>query len=84
MRDGVAAEDVDEAALRARLCAPGMPDPDLVIRTSGEQRLSNFLLWQIAYSELVFSDDALARLRRGALRERARRVRRPAPALRGR
>jgi undecaprenyl diphosphate synthase len=36
------------------LDAPGLPDPDLIIRTSGEQRLSNFLLWQIAYSELVF------------------------------
>ena len=36
------------------LDAPDLPDPDLIIRTSGEQRLSNFLLWQIAYSELVF------------------------------
>jgi len=54
VRDGVAAEDVDEAALVARLSAPDMPEPDLVIRTSGEQRLSNFLLWQTAYSEYVF------------------------------
>ena len=55
MRDGIAAEDVDEAALVARLSAPDMPEPDLVIRTSGEQRLSNFLLWQTAYSEYVFT-----------------------------
>ncbi len=55
VRDGVAAEDVDEAALVARLSAPDMPEPDLVIRTSGEQRLSNFLLWQTAYSEYVFT-----------------------------
>jgi undecaprenyl diphosphate synthase len=54
VRDGVAAEDVDEDALAARLSAPDMPEPDLVIRTSGEQRLSNFLLWQTAYSEYVF------------------------------
>jgi undecaprenyl diphosphate synthase len=45
---------IDEAALAARLDTSGIPDPDLVIRTSGEQRLSNFLLWQAAYAELVF------------------------------
>lgn len=45
-------EDVDEAALAARLYAPDVPDPDLIIRTSGEMRISNFLLWQCAYSEL--------------------------------
>ncbi len=55
--DGVPAEDVDERSLAARLHAPELPDPDLVIRTSGEQRLSNFLLWQSAYAELVFVDD---------------------------
>jgi undecaprenyl diphosphate synthase len=43
-------------AFRACLYAPEMSDPDLVIRTSGESRLSNFLLWQTAYSELVFPD----------------------------
>ena len=47
---------VDEAALEARLFTLGLPDPDLIIRTSGEQRISNFLLWQSAYSELVFDD----------------------------
>jgi undecaprenyl diphosphate synthase len=48
------AASIDEAALDARLDTAGIPDPDLVIRTSGEQRLSNFLLWQAAYAELVF------------------------------
>jgi undecaprenyl diphosphate synthase len=52
----LAASAVDEAALEARLFTLGLPDPDLVIRTSGEQRISNFLLWQSAYSELVFDD----------------------------
>ena len=56
LEDGVAAEAVDEDAFAARLFAPEFPDPDLVIRTSGEQRLSNFLLWQSAYAELVFAD----------------------------
>ena len=56
VEDGVAPDDVDEDAIAARLSAPELPDPDLVIRTSGEQRLSNFLLWQSAYSELVFTE----------------------------
>ncbi len=54
--DGVGAEDVSEDSFAQRLDAPDLPDPDLVIRTSGELRLSNFLLWQSAYSELVFTD----------------------------
>ena len=53
---GVDPEDIDEDALRANLYAPELPDPDLLIRTSGELRISNFLLWQLAYSELVFLD----------------------------
>ncbi len=53
---GVPAARVDERALHAHLYFPDMPDPDLVIRTSGEYRISNFLLWQLAYSELVFTD----------------------------
>jgi undecaprenyl diphosphate synthase len=53
--DGVPAGDVDERAVEARLYAPKMPDPDLVIRTSGELRMSNFFLWQTAYSELHFT-----------------------------
>ncbi len=54
--DGVPAAEIDEESLAARLDAPELPDPDLLIRTSGELRLSNFLLWQSAYSELVFVD----------------------------
>jgi undecaprenyl diphosphate synthase len=49
-------EDVDEETFARHLYAPGMPDPDLVIRTSGELRVSNFLLWQSAYAEFVFID----------------------------
>ncbi|MBX2854308.1 MAG: isoprenyl transferase [Rhodobacteraceae bacterium] len=53
-RGEIEAGEIDEAALTGALSAPDIPDPDLVIRTSGEQRLSNFLLWQSAYSELMF------------------------------
>jgi undecaprenyl diphosphate synthase len=49
-------EDVDEDSFARALYAPEMPDPDLVIRTSGELRVSNFLLWQSAYAEFVFTD----------------------------
>jgi undecaprenyl diphosphate synthase len=52
----IAVEEIDEAAFASRLDTHGIPDPDLLIRTSGEQRLSNFLLWQLAYSELMFVD----------------------------
>jgi undecaprenyl diphosphate synthase len=54
--DGVPADRVDERAIRSRLYHPDMPDPDLVVRTSGEFRISNFLLWELAYAELVFTD----------------------------
>jgi undecaprenyl diphosphate synthase len=47
---------IDEAAISARLYTAGMPDPDLLIRTSGEMRISNFLLWQIAYAELYVTE----------------------------
>jgi undecaprenyl diphosphate synthase len=50
------AEEIDEDAFHAKLYAPELPDPDLLIRTSGELRISNFLLWQLAYAELVFTD----------------------------
>ena len=53
---GARPDEVDEALLAANLYEPEMPDPDLLIRTSGEQRISNYLLWQIAYTELVFVD----------------------------
>ncbi len=49
-------EEIDEDAFARNLYAPEMPDPDLLIRTSGELRLSNFLLWQSSYAELVFTD----------------------------
>ena len=49
-------ESIDEKAVSSRLYTGKMPDPDLVIRTSGEERISNFLLWQMAYSELYFTD----------------------------
>ena len=70
----------DEESLRANLYAPELPDPDLLIRTSGELRISNFLLWQLAYSELVFLDvlwpDFGMTELRGALAEYASRRRR--------
>ena len=52
----LAADAVDCAAIEARLDTAGLPAPDVVVRTSGEQRLSNFLLWQAAYAELVFTE----------------------------
>jgi len=56
VEDGVRVEEISEDAFAARLYAPELRDPDLVIRTSGEQRISNFLLWQSAYAELVFDE----------------------------
>jgi len=54
--EGTPAQRIDEKAIRAHLYFPDQPDPDLVVRTSGEYRISNFLLWELAYSELVFTD----------------------------
>jgi undecaprenyl diphosphate synthase len=51
----LAPEAIDESALAGELYTAGMPDPDLLIRTSGEQRISNFMLWQLAYTELFLS-----------------------------
>ena len=66
--------------LAGKLWTDGIPDPDLVIRTSGEQRLSNFLLWQSAYAELIFLDtlwpDFTKRELEDAIREFQRRERR--------
>ena len=56
MDDGVKSDKVSEKTLRKYFYDPEMPDPDLMIRTSGEYRISNFLLWELAYSELVFTD----------------------------
>ena len=52
----LAADDIDEALIADHLETGGIPDPDLLIRTSGELRISNFLIWQLAYTELVFLD----------------------------
>src|SRR5215203_4434408 len=56
VRQGTPADKITEKSIRAHLYDPEMPDPDLVVRTSGEYRISNFLLWELAYSELVFTD----------------------------
>jgi len=53
---GIGPDEIDEATIAAALYTSGMPDPDLVIRTGGEQRLSNFLIWQSAYAELVTTE----------------------------
>jgi undecaprenyl diphosphate synthase len=78
--EGLDPRDVDENAIASRLYAPEMPEPDLLIRTSGELRVSNFLLWQVAYTELVFVDtlwpDFGGRQLRHALAEYAARRRR--------
>ena len=56
-RDGrLDPERIDEKTIRRYLYAPDMPDPDVMVRTSGEFRISNYLLWEIAYSELVFTE----------------------------
>ncbi len=56
VREGIAADRIDEKTIAKRLYAPDMPDPELLVRTSGEYRLSNYLMWEAAYSELVFTD----------------------------
>ena len=56
VEEGAKPRQITEKAIRQHLYDPDMPDPDLWIRTSGEYRISNYLLWQIAYSELVFTD----------------------------
>ncbi len=76
---------IDDGRFAAELLTGGLPDPDLVIRTSGEQRISNFLLWQSAYSELVFLDkhwpDFVKEDLVGAVREFHKRDRRYGAAL---
>ncbi|NTU59592.1 MAG: isoprenyl transferase [Deltaproteobacteria bacterium] len=56
LRDGLDPESLDEEAFRSRLYAPDLPDPDLLVRTSGEMRISNFLLWQVAYAEIYVTE----------------------------
>src|SRR5260370_28919422 len=69
---GVGASKREERGIGPRLYQPSMPDPDLVIRTSGEYRISNFLLWELAYSELVFTDVLWPDFRREQLFEAVR------------
>ncbi|HEV2069238.1 MAG TPA: polyprenyl diphosphate synthase [Acidimicrobiales bacterium] len=69
---GTPAAKIDERAIRRHLYDPTMPDPDLVVRTSGEHRISNFLLWELAYSELVFTDVLWPDFRREHLFEAVR------------
>ena len=80
VESGVDPAEIDENVFAANLYAPELPDPDLLIRTSGELRISNFLLWQLAYTELVFAPelwpDFDARDLRVALAEYASRRRR--------
>ena len=79
VEDGLAPEEIDEAAITARLYAPELPEVDLLVRTSGELRISNFMLWETAYAEFVFTetlwpdfgaDDLLAALQAYAARDR--------------
>jgi undecaprenyl diphosphate synthase len=80
VESGASPRSVDEKAIRSHLYHSDMPDPDLVVRTSGEYRISNFLLWELAYSELVFTDVLWPDFRRedlfAAVREFQRRDRR--------
>jgi undecaprenyl diphosphate synthase len=56
-RDELAIDEIDDDAIAGELALAGLPDPDLLIRTGGEQRISNFLLWNLAYAELWFCDE---------------------------
>jgi undecaprenyl diphosphate synthase len=68
-------EAITEQSLDRAMALAHVPDPDLLIRTGGELRISNFLLWQAAYSRAVFQRQALARVRRRGARRRHRRLR---------
>ena len=70
--DGVPADKINEKRIAERLYDPEMPDPDLMVRTSGEHRISNYLLWELAYSELVFVDTLWPDFRREHLAEAVR------------
>src|SRR5262249_4202036 len=73
VRDGsLAPEDIDETLIGEALYTAGMPDPDLVIRTAGEMRVSNFLLWQISYAELWVTDKCWPDFDTSTLREALR------------
>ena len=72
VEEGVPADKITEKTIARHLYDPEMPDPDLMIRTSGEQRISNYLLWQLAYSELTFPDVLWPDFRREHLFEAVR------------
>ena len=80
--DGLAADEIDEAAIAARLYAPELPEIDLLIRTSGEFRISNFMLWETAYAEFVFTDTLWPDFGADDLRAALDAVRRPRSAVR--
>ena len=56
VKEGIRPEDITENVISDHLDTAGIPDPDLLIRTSGELRLSNYLMWQLAYTEFYFTD----------------------------
>jgi len=74
--EGIKGRKITEHAIASRLYYPDQPDPDVVIRTSGEFRISNFLLWELAYSELIFSDVLWPDFRREHLFEAVRQYQR--------
>ena len=78
------ADNIDEKTIARHLYAPDMPDPDLMVRTSGEYRISNYLLWESAYSEFVFTDVLWPDFRARAPLRRGPRVPVARPALRRR
>ncbi len=80
----LAVDAVDEDCLARHLFTVDLPDPDLLIRTSGEQRISNFLLWQCAYSELVFTKTLWPDFAKSDLDAGDRRILRARAPLRGR
>ena len=65
----ISAEEIDENSFESELCTAGMPEPELMIRTSGEHRISNYLLWQLAYAELYFTEKLWPDFRRDDLFE---------------
>jgi undecaprenyl diphosphate synthase len=65
----IAPQSIEEQTIAEHLCTGGLPDPDLVIRTSGEMRVSNFLLWEISYSELWITQKAWPEFREPDLLE---------------
>jgi len=69
---GLSPDDINEGVVSAHLQTAGLPDPDLVIRTSGESRLSNFLMWQAAYAEIYITETHWPDFREAELREALR------------